>query len=174
LVIIQKAAEGVSGTMLARFLARARRELKLDGGVTLLVASSAQLRRLNRDFRGRDYPTDVLSFPAETPPQHRPKQPSRFTPARYAGDIAVSVDIAQQNGRKLGHGTTVEIKTLIVHGLLHLAGYDHEHDNGRMARQELRLRGTLGLAEGLIARAELGRLPAKSKCAPAARRSKPR
>ena len=65
MVIIQKAVEGVSGTMLARFLNRGRRELKLGGEVTLLLASSAELRRLNREFRGKDYPTDVLSFPAK-------------------------------------------------------------------------------------------------------------
>jgi probable rRNA maturation factor len=148
LVIIDKAVEGVSGTMLARFLNRGRRSLKLDGEVTLLLASSAQLKRLNREFRGKDYATDVLSFPSEIPPQPRPKH------TRYAGDIAISADIARQNGRVLGHGVAIEIKTLILHGLLHLAGYDHESDNGRMARKELLLRSALGLPEGLIERAD--------------------
>jgi probable rRNA maturation factor len=187
LVIIHKAAEGVSSAMLARFLNRGRRELKLDGEVTLLVASSAQLRRLNRDFRGQDYATDVLSFPSETVPQ--PRQKRRLPPghAGYAGDIAISADIARQNGRRLGHGTAIEIKTLILHGLLHLAGYDHERDNGRMARRELRLRSALGLAEGLIERASLQRAQGKpappvsairtaerGKRAPAGRRGKER
>jgi probable rRNA maturation factor len=152
LVIVHKALEGVSGTMLARFLNRGRRTLKLDGEVTLLLASSAELRRLNREFRGQDYATDVLSFPSEIPPQQRQKRRSRETRAGYAGDIAISADIARRNGRLLGHGVAIEIKTLILHGLLHLAGYDHESDHGRMARQEVRLRGSLGLPEGLIER----------------------
>jgi probable rRNA maturation factor len=152
LVIVHKAVEGVSGTMLARFLNRGRRILKLDGQVTLLLASSAHLRRLNREFRGQDHATDVLSFPSEIPPQRRQKRRLPGTRADYAGDIAISADIARQNGRRLGHGVAVEIKTLILHGLLHLAGYDHESDNGRMARQEVRLRGALGLPEGLIER----------------------
>lgn len=165
MVIIQKAAEGVSGTMLARFLNRGRRELKLGGEVTLLLTSSAQLRRLNREFRGKDYPTDVLSFPAQTEPRRPQKRPAGAA-AEYAGDIAISVDIARQNGRAIGHGTATEIKTLILHGLLHLAGYDHEHDNGRMARRELRLRSLLGLPEGLIERASSG----SSRAKPQARR----
>jgi probable rRNA maturation factor len=151
LVIIHKAVEGVSGTMLARFLNRGRRILKLDGEVTLLLASSVQLRRLNRKFRGQDYATDVLSFPSEIPHQ-RQKRPSPGPRAGYVGDIAISADMARQNGRRLGHGVAVEIKTLILHGLLHLVGYDHESDNGRMARREVRLRGALGLPEGLIER----------------------
>jgi probable rRNA maturation factor len=157
LVIVHKSVEGVSGTMLARFLNRGRRTLKLDGEVTLLLASSAELRRLNREFRHQDYPTDVLSFRSEIP--------------RYAGDIAISADIARQNGRLLGHGAAIEIKTLILHGLLHLAGYDHESDNGRMARKEAVLRSALGLPEGLIERAN----PDRAKRKPASgRRGKKR
>ena len=162
LIIIHKATEGVSGTMLARFLNRGRRELKLGGEVTLLLTSSAQLKRLNREFRGKDYATDVLSFPPETQPRRPRKRPAGAR-AEYAGDIAISVDIARQNGRAIGHGTAVEIKTLILHGLLHLGGYDHERDNGRMARRELRLRRALRLPEGLIERAGSGSSRAKPK-----------
>ena len=141
-------------------------ELKLAGEVTLLLASSAQLRRLNRQFRGQDYATDVLSFPSENSSRQRPKPRSSRTPAGYAGDIAISADIARQNGKALGHGIAIEIKTLILHGLLHLAGYDHESDNGRMARKELRLRRALGLPEGLIERADSDRSrPVKGKTA---------
>ncbi len=182
LVIVHKAVEGVNVAMLARFLNCGRRTLKLGGEVTLLLTSSAQLRRLNREFRRQDYPTDVLSFPSEVPPQRhyptsvpitpasrtrrgprqkrdgtwgpeqRQKLPSPGTRAGYAGDIAISADIARRNGRLLGHGAAIEIKTLILHGLLHLAGYDHESDNGRMARKEALLRRALGLPEGLIER----------------------
>ncbi len=151
--------------MLARFLNRGRRELNLGGEVTLLLTSSAQLRRLNREFRGKDYATDVLSFPAQTQPR-RPQERPAGARAEYAGDIAISVDIARQNGRAIGHGTAIEIKTLILHGLLHLAGYDHERDNGRMARHELRLRTVLRLPEGLIERAGSG----SSRAKPQARR----
>jgi probable rRNA maturation factor len=161
-VIIHKAAEGVSGTMLARFLNRGRRELKLGGEVTLLLTSSAQLKRLNSEFRGKDYATDVLSFPAETEPR-RPQQRPAGARAAYAGDIAISVDIARQNGRAMGYDTATEIKTLTLHGLLHLAGYDHESDNGRMARRELRLRRALRLPEGLIERAGADAARAKPK-----------
>ena len=134
--------------MLARFLNRGRRELKLGGEVTLLLTSSAQLRRLNREFRGKDYATDVLSFPSENPAPAKAKAAVVASPAGYAGDIAISVDMARQNGRVLGHGVAIEIKTLILHGLLHLAGYDHESDNGRMARKELRLRSAAWASEG--------------------------
>ena len=161
MVIVDKAVEGISVAMLARFLNRGRRTLKLEGEVTLLLASSAQLRRLNREFRRQDYPTDVLSFPSEIPPQQRQKRRSRETRAGYAGDIAISADIARQNGRLLGHGVAIEIKTLILHGLLHLAGYDHESDNGRMARKEALLRRTLGLPEGLIERTNSDRAKGK-------------
>jgi probable rRNA maturation factor len=152
LVIVHKPVEGVSGAMLARFLNRGRRTLRLDGEVTLLLASSAQLRRLNRQFRGKDYATDVLSFPSEIPPRQRQGRRSLETRAGYTGDIAISADIARQNGKRLGHGVAIEIKTLILHGLLHLAGYDHETDDGRMARKELLLRRALGLPKGLIER----------------------
>lgn len=150
MVIFDKPVEGISEATLVRFLNRGRRTLRLEGRVTVLLASSARLRRLNREFRGKDQPTDVLSFPSEL--------------AGYAGDIAISLDIARQNGARLGHGAATEIKILTLHGLLHLAGYDHETDNGRMARRELLLRRALGLPGGLIERANSnGAQPSKSR-----------
>lgn len=147
--------------MLSRFLGRGRRALGLEGEVTLLLGSSAQLKRLNRDFRGKDYPTDVLSFPSEL--------------KGYAGDIAISADIARRNGKLLGHGTAIEVKVLALHGLLHLAGYDHEHDKGQMARRELRLRRALGLPDGLIERAQSEARPQPATTRPArVRRSRKR
>ncbi|HTK94277.1 MAG TPA: rRNA maturation RNase YbeY, partial [Terriglobales bacterium] len=107
---------------------------------------NAEIRRLNRDFRRQDKPTDVLSFPAVT--------------GGVAGDIAISADIARSNARQLGHSTTEEVKVLIVHGLLHLAGYDHESDSGQMRRKEDRLRRSLGLPGALIARTQ--RAPRKA------------
>lgn len=132
--------------MLARFLGRARRATGLAGEVTVLVASSAELRRLNRQFRRQDHPTDVLSFPSAL-------QRGKTGTAGYVGDIAISAEMARRNGKLLGHAAAAEIKILILHGLLHLAGYDHESDNGRMASRELRLRRQLNLPQALIERA---------------------
>jgi probable rRNA maturation factor len=116
----------------------------LKGAVNLLLTSSAAMRSLNRQFRAKDMPTDVLSFPSSS---LLPDEP-----ARTAGDIAISVDIAAQSAGKLGHSTAEEVKILVLHGILHLAGFDHERDNGEMARKEARLRRTLGLPVALIER----------------------
>jgi len=102
------------------------------------------MRCLNRQFRAKDLPTDVLSFPSPSLPPNKP--------APTAGDIAISVEIAAQNAGKLGHSTAEEVKILVLHGILHLAGFDHERDNGEMARKEARLRRTLGLPLALIER----------------------
>jgi probable rRNA maturation factor len=157
-VLLGKSVTGVTAAVLARFLSRARRAAGLGGDVTVLITSSAVLRRLNRRFRGQDHPTDVLSFPS---PSRRARRGPRQTPssrlpgrgAGYVGDIAIAADIARQNGKLLGHGAAAEIKVLILHGLLHLAGYDHASDNGAMARRELRLRRQLNLPQALIERA---------------------
>ena len=102
------------------------------------------MRRLNRQFRQKDKPTDVLSFPSDL---------SSKSYEKYAGDLAISIDIARQNAQRLGHSLDEEIKVLMLHGVLHLAGYDHESDNGEMARTEERLRRKLGLPTALISRA---------------------
>jgi probable rRNA maturation factor len=138
LIILRKSGKGVSTKALGRFLARAKRASKLTGDVAVLVTGNHEIRGLNRRFRKKDKPTDVISFPSDLD--------------FVAGDIAISLDIARQNGRKLGHGTLLELKILILHGILHLAGLDHETDNGRMARREQKLRRELGLPVGLIER----------------------
>ena len=96
---------------------------------------------MNRRFRHKDEATDVLTF--------------RMSPnrARSAGDIAISAEIAEQNAAELGHSTETELRILILHGLLHLAGYDHETDNGEMKARETELRQQLKLPTGLIERA---------------------
>jgi len=132
---------GLSDTALANFVARASRVVKLRGVVNVLITSSRELRALNRRFRGKDQPTDVLSFVPE----------SVFVDA-LAGDIAISAEIAKQNARGLGHSEAHEIKILVLHGVLHLAGYDHESDHGVMADKEAKLRKALGLPVGLIER----------------------
>jgi probable rRNA maturation factor len=140
-VILKKRVIGLTETGLDRFLQRARRAVGLTGGVNVLVTTSRELRSLNRRFRGKDQFTDVLSFPAVPQLQHN-----------LAGDLAISADIASQNGKRLGHSAAEEVKILVLHGVLHLAGYDHESDNGAMARKEERLRRQLKLPAGLIER----------------------
>ena len=142
MVIFQKRVPDLTQLALSRFLARARRAAGLKGVVNVLVTSSADMKSLNRRFRGKDKPTDVLSFPAE--PDARKK---------FAGEIAISAEIASQNARSLGHSPAEEVKILVLHGVLHLRGYDHECDNGRMARREKQLRAKLHLPLGLIERA---------------------
>jgi probable rRNA maturation factor len=134
-----------SARTLGRFLAEARSTVRLRGQVSVLLTTDRKIRRLNRQFRGKDKPTDVLSFPA-------PEAVSR----EIAGDLAVSVPTALRQAREQGHPLGVELKVLILHGLLHLAGFDHERDNGEMARRERLLRGRLGLPQGLIERSNAG------------------
>lgn len=132
---------GIREAPLLRFLAAARKAAGIRGEVSVLLTSSRQMRTLNRVFRGKDKPTDVLSFPA-----------MEAVNRKFVGDIAISLDIAARNAIELGHDLEAETKVLILHGLLHLAGYDHETDNGEMARRESRLRNRLGLPLSLIER----------------------
>jgi probable rRNA maturation factor len=141
MVILRKAVARLTESALDRFVARARRAAGLTGTVNVLVTTSRELRLLNRRFRGQDKPTDVLSF---TP---------AFADKTFAGDLAISAEIAARNARDLGHPPATEIKILALHGVLHLAGYDHETDDGRMARREQRLRKQFGLPVALIERA---------------------
>lgn len=116
--------------------------------MTVLVTGNREMRALNARFRGKKSATDVLSFPAVGLARD------------FAGDIAISVDIAARNARILGHSLANEVKILVLHGVLHLSGYDHEQDDGQMAKTEQRLRKRLGLPSGLIERipdADVGR-----------------
>lgn len=128
---------------LEAFVIKARRAAGLTGSVSVLLASDVEIRRLNREFRGKDKPTDVLSFPAGDSAGRR----------KMAGDLAVSVETAAREAKTLGHSLETELRVLLLHGVLHLAGYDHEADSGEMKRKEDTLRKKLGLTEGLIARA---------------------
>ena len=130
-----------SARTLSRFLNEATAAVRLRGQVTVLLTSDVAIRRLNRQFRGKNKATDVLSFPALE------------MVAGVAGDVAISVETARIQAREQGHSLGIEIKVLMLHGLLHLAGYDHEKDHGEMARRERLLRGRLGLPQGLIERA---------------------
>jgi probable rRNA maturation factor len=114
----------------------------LKGQVTVLLTTDAAIQKLNRRFRGKNKATDVLSFPA-----------SGLGAKGIAGDLAISVTTALGQAAEQGHSLSTEIKVLILHGLLHLAGFDHEVDAGRMARRERLLRAKLRLPQGLIERA---------------------
>ena len=129
---------GMRAPGLARWLqsvapARAR------GILSIAVVPDARVRTLNRQYRKKDTPTDVLSFPAEDP--------------IVLGDIVIAAGVARRQARDAGHGLPTELRILALHGLLHLLGYDHERDDGRMGRLERRLRRKGGLREGLIERA---------------------
>jgi probable rRNA maturation factor len=128
---------------LAAFLKNASQATRLRGDVAILLTGDRQMRRLNHEFRHKDYPTDVLSFPAPA---------SRNGHRAMAGDLAISVETAARQAAELDHPLATELQILVLHGLLHLAGYDHETDSGQMARREAALRRRLGLATGLIER----------------------
>lgn len=141
LIIFETEVEGASEISLARFLAKARREVGLRGMVNVVVTTNEVIRDLNRRFRRKNKSTDVLSFPAGDEFQHK-----------LAGDIVISAEIAAENAGKLGHPFATELKVLLLHGVLHLAGYDHESDTGGMQRKERKLREALRLPNGLIER----------------------
>jgi len=158
IVVVKRRVRGLSQRALEAFVARARRSAGLKGSVTVLVTDSREMRLLNSRFRRKNRATDVLSFP---PP---------VLGNGFAGDIALSLDIAARNARSIRHSLGEEVRILVLHGILHLAGYDHEDDNGNMAEKEMRLRRRLGLPTGLIERAERIRVVRKSTPVRSARR----
>ena len=137
---------------LARFLREAQAAVKLRGDVSVLLTTNAAIRRLNRQFRGKNKATDVLSFPAASLSQVSKARPGAPRIQEIAGDLAISIPTAHRQAEDRGHSLAIEIKVLMLHGLLHLAGYDHEMDKGEMARREQKLRATLRLPHGLIER----------------------
>jgi len=125
---------------LARFLKKAQKAAGLSGEVTVLLADDARLKELNRTFRRKNKPTDVLSFPAGDNAEG------------IAGDLAVSVETAARQATEHGHTLDEELRILILHGVLHLSGQDHEADKGEMRSLESELRAALKLPAGLIER----------------------
>jgi probable rRNA maturation factor len=107
---------------------------------TCVVTNDRELQRLNKDFLGHDYPTDVLSFPSGD--------------ARLLGDLAISSERASAQAAEFGHSLLDELRILMLHGVLHLTGFDHERDRGRMALSEQKWRSQFDLPLTLIARAE--------------------
>ncbi|MBS1818828.1 MAG: rRNA maturation RNase YbeY [Acidobacteria bacterium] len=121
------------------------------GTVGVALVSDARVRALNRQYRGKDYATDVLSFPTDA--ADRSATAVRTGRIAELGDIVIARGVARRQAREAGHPEWTELRVLALHGLLHLLGYDHETDRGEMARLEQRLRRKGGLREGLIERA---------------------
>ena len=128
---------GVRAPGLARWLASVAPS-RARGTVTIAIVPDTRVRALNRRYRRKDKSTDVLSFPAEE--------------RGFLGDIVIASGVARRQANAAGHSLQTELRVLALHGLLHLLGYDHERDDGRMARLERRLREKGGLREGLIER----------------------
>lgn len=131
------------------FLGRVREELGLgETAVTVCFVSDAEIARMNEEYRKKKGPTDVLSFPAVR--RRRPVRLRRGVRAlktgEYLGDVAISPATARRNANKTERSLQNELRVLILHGALHLLGYDHETDRGEMARVESRLRKRLGIA----------------------------
>jgi probable rRNA maturation factor len=136
-VLFRRRPADVRARAVAGFARRLESEVAKGRAFDCLITGDAELRRLNRDFRGKDYATDVLSFPAT---------------AGSLGDIAISLPRARAQACRYGHTTEQEVRILMLHGLLHLMGMDHETDSGGMARAERRWRTRLGLPNGLSER----------------------
>jgi probable rRNA maturation factor len=143
----------LSAPGLTRWLARLA-PLRARGVISVALVSDARVRALNRQYRGRDHATDVLSFPSAG--RSRAAKNAGLTPAssnRFLGDIVVARGVARRQAHAAGHSELTELRVLVLHGLLHLLGYDHDRDSGAMARVERSLRLKGGLREGLIERA---------------------
>lgn len=133
---------GISKSGLTRFLNCAREAVGLGGEIDVLLTSDAEIKRLNKVFRGKNQSTDVLSFPASDEAEE------------MAGDVAISLETALRQAKVHGHSLRDEVRVLMLHGLLHIDGEDHEADSGEMAQREAGLRRALRLPSSLIARVQ--------------------
>jgi probable rRNA maturation factor len=138
-VLFRRVSKQLKRKWIRDFGARLRSEVGGGRETSFLITSDRELQRLNLTFRGKDYPTDVLSFPTSGPDGS-------------LGDVAISAERSAEQARTYGHSVEEEIGILMLHGVLHLLGMDHENDRGRMARAEKRWRKALGLPVGLIER----------------------
>jgi probable rRNA maturation factor len=142
--VVDSRGRDAGGAGLARWLAGAAPRTA-SGSVTVAIVADARIRALNRRYRGKDYATDVLSFPADDRSPQRPP---------FLGDIVIARGVARGQARAARHSERTELRVLALHGLLHLLGYDHERDDGEMARVERRIRRRAGLTVGLIERTD--------------------
>ncbi len=152
MILNQQRAVRLARRPLEHFLRRLQRELGLhESGVTIALVSDAEIARMNETFRKKKGPTDVLSFPAAG--RRRPRRPASDggpykgkKAGEFLGDIAIAPATARRYARKHGRTLPAELRVLILHGVLHLMGYDHEADRGEMDRVERKLRKRFGLA----------------------------
>jgi probable rRNA maturation factor len=162
-ILFRVTTPGVSRREIRAFAERLESGVAGGRAFCCVVTSDRELRRLNRDFRKKDYPTDVLSFPSERPLKTQPRMAVPRSPGMLAwdgisagqdflGEIAISFPRARDQATLYGHEVGQEIEVLMLHGLLHLLGMDHDSDRGRMARAEKKWRAALGLPRGLIER----------------------
>jgi probable rRNA maturation factor len=156
MVMFRRVPAGLRRGPIERFARRLQTEVAHGRAFDCLIAGDAELRRLNRIFRGQDYATDVLSFPPILAAEPRPRLGSYGSSTSGSGvplgDMAISLPRARAQAREFGHQPEQEIQILMLHGVLHLLGMDHESDRGRMARAEKRWRARLRLPHGLIER----------------------
>jgi probable rRNA maturation factor len=156
MVINRQTRVPVAVAQLDRFLARVNRLLHLPrSAATVCLVPNAAIAKWNRAYRGKAKPTDVLSFPADAGASRNGLGKGKGTRRRrfagaprsdgYLGDIAIAPAVARRNARRMGRTLGEEFRVLILHGVLHLMGYDHETDEGQMERLELRLRRRLGI-----------------------------
>jgi probable rRNA maturation factor len=148
-VINRQRAVRVTAGPLESFVHRLRDALNLgEAEVTICLVSDAEIARMNERFRKKRGPTDVLSFPASTRRRPGPLRRGQAASSRqdFLGDIAISPAAARRNALRYRRSLASELKILILHGTLHLLGYDHETDRGQMSRRERGLRRKLGLS----------------------------
>ena len=153
-VVTDRRGQRVPSGGLAEWLVRVA-PTRARGVVGVALVSDWQVRSLNCRYRGRNDATDVLSFPGERPRRGGGRSPIQY-PYQYLGDIVIARGVARRQARFFGHDERQELRVLALHGLLHLLGYDHECDDGKMARVERALRIKGGLADSLTERAPRG------------------
>ncbi len=152
MILNQQRAVRLARRPLEHFLRRLQRELGFrESGVTIALVSDAEIARMNETFRRKEGPTDVLSFPAAARggarrPASEGGAYKRRKAGEFLGDIAIAPATARRYARKHGRTLPAELRVLILHGVLHLMGYDHETDRGEMDRVERELRKRFGLA----------------------------
>lgn len=146
LVLNRQRRVAVDIAPLGRFAEQVRVELGFpEDGVAVQLVSDAAMKRLNWTFRKKRGSTDVLSFPAQLQNGGSAARRRRAGESAYVGDIAISPEMARRNARRDARSLPDELRILVLHGMIHLAGYDHETDRGQMQKLETALRRRLGL-----------------------------